>query len=91
VYVPIIIPHVYRFQNPFVSHSRPAGAWDAVAGSREWGRRNEVGAAEGRRRFHDLKQRTLGSRGDDDYSVNPETGEIYDQDGESVGNLNDED
>jgi hypothetical protein len=47
-----------------------------------------VGAAEGRRRFHQgVKQADNMSRPRDDYSVNPETGDVADPEGEIVGNL----
>ena len=70
---------------------RPRGAWDAAAGAEAWRRRNGIGGEAGRRRFHRFKDDVTDSRGDDDYSVNPATGEIYDQNGENVGNLNDVD
>lgn len=42
-------------------------------------------------RFHDaIKQHILGARGDDDFRTNQETGEVIDQHGDEVGNLNDE-
>lgn len=70
--------------------SRPRGFWPGDSGAEEWGRRNDVGAAEGRRRFHQgVKQADNMSRPRDDYSVNPETGDVADPEGEVVGNLND--
>jgi hypothetical protein len=68
--------------------SRPPGFWPGDSGAEEWGRRNGVGAAEGRRRFHQgVKQADNMSRPRDDYSVNPETGDVADPEGEIVGNL----
>jgi hypothetical protein len=58
-------------------------------GGAEWGRRNGVGAAEGRRRAHNVKKGDSG-RATDKYTVDPGTGEVYDPNGDSVGNLNDE-
>jgi len=69
----------------------PPGYWPGDKGAAEWGRQNGIGAREGKNRFHGIKQSTPGSRGDDDYGVNPETGDVVDQDGEVVGNLEDED
>ena len=56
----------------------------------EWGRRNGVNARVGKNIFHKLKQAVKG-KGEEDYSVNPETGDVIDPSGESVGNLADED
>lgn len=66
--------------------SYPAGFWPADAGSEEWGRRAGVGAAEGRRRFHGIKQADKG-RGAQDYGVNPETGEVSNPQHEVIGEL----
>lgn len=69
----------------------PPGFWPGDSGAAEWGKRNGVGAKEAKDKFHrGVKEHTPGSRGDHDYGVNPETGEVIDQNGESVGNLNDE-
>lgn len=57
----------------------------------KWGKRNGCGAKEGENRFHGMKGDDLGARGDDDYSVNPATGDVVGPDGEFVGNLGDED
>lgn len=54
------------------------------------GRRNGVGAAEGRRRAHRAKQRDRFSKPKDKYTVDPDSGDVYDPDGEYVGNLNDD-
>jgi hypothetical protein len=48
-----------------------------------------VGARGGKNIFHGLKQ-NCGGKGDEDFSVNPDTGDVVDPSGESVGNLNDE-
>jgi len=59
-------------------------------GGEEWGRRNGVGAAEGRRRAHGIKQRDGMSTPTSDYRVDPETGDVIDPEGEVVGNLEDD-
>jgi hypothetical protein len=41
---------------PVLSTGLPPGFWPADKGGEEWGRRNDVGAKEGRRRFHGIKQ-----------------------------------
>ena len=71
------------------SSSRPPGYWDGPAGAEEWGRRNNVPPKEARRKFHDIKKGDTGSRSTDDYSVNPETGDVVGPSGESAGNLGD--
>jgi len=38
-----------------------------------------------------MKGDTKGSEASEDFGVNPETGDVIDGNGESVGNLNDED
>jgi RHS repeat-associated protein len=65
----------------------PPGYWDAVAGSQEWGQRNGVGKAEGRRRFHKKKQECGGSNANEDYGVNPDTGDIVDSNGDLIDNI----
>lgn len=67
--------------------SLPPGFWPGDKGGEEWGRRNGVGAKEGRRRFHGVKQSCTGSRPKDVYGVNPETGDVVDPNGDPVGNL----
>ncbi len=69
--------------------SFPSGYMDGVQGARQWGKNTGVGANEGKRRFHKLKQQCADSKGDDDYGVHPHTGDVVDQSGESVGNLED--
>lgn len=66
--------------------NRPPGYWPADKGSAEWGRRNGVGAREGKGRFHGIKQ-GCGGGGTDDFSVNPDTGDVLDPAGDPVGNL----
>lgn len=68
--------------------SQPPGSWPGPAGAEEWGRRNRVNPDEARRRFHAIKQRDHGQP-KDDYYVDPRTGNVYDPNGEFVGNLND--
>ena len=57
-------------------------------GGEEWGRRNGVGAAEGRRRAHGVKQSDRMSGATDRYTVDPDTGDVFDPEGEHIGNLN---
>ena len=68
--------------------NRPPGAIDAIAGSKEWGRRNDVKNPVDI--FHDIKRGNRGrpgSRAADNCSVDPTTGDIYDGQGEHIGNL----
>jgi RHS repeat-associated protein len=78
--------------NVMQSSAYPPGFWPGDAGADEWGRRNDVGAKEGRRRFHDIKKGQRGkpgSRASDSCCVNPDTGEVVDGLGEDIGNLGD--
>ena len=59
-------------------------------GGEQWGRRNGVGAAEGRRRAHKIKQDDNMSGATDVYTVDPDTGDVFDPEGEYVGNLEDD-
>ncbi len=74
---------------PMMSNGLPPGVWPADKGAEEWGRRTGVGAKEGRRRFHGIKQNCPGSRATDAFGVDPETGDVIDSHGEDVGNLHD--
>jgi RHS repeat-associated protein len=66
------------------------GYWPGPSGAAEWGRRNpSVGSKEARRRFHDIKQGDNMSEPPHNYGVNPNTGDVQDPKGDSVGNLND--
>jgi len=67
--------------------ARPRGFWGGDEGAEEWGRRNNVDPDTARRRFHKKKKDDSFSQASDDYSVNPETGEIADPDGEIIDNL----
>lgn len=74
------------------SSALPPGYWPADSGAAEWGKRTGVGAKEGKNRFHrGVKDKCPGARGDHDFGVNPETGDVMDPNGESVGNLHDVD
>ena len=67
---------------------RPPGAIDAIPGAKEWGRRNGVKNAIDI--FHDIKRANRnkpGSKAADKCSVNPDTGDVYDAQGEYIGNL----
>jgi RHS repeat-associated protein len=66
---------------------RPRGFWPADTGADEWARRRNMPPREGRDRFHDIKRSDPGSSASEDYSVNPETGEIKDSHGDTVGYL----
>jgi RHS repeat-associated protein len=68
----------------------PPGVWAGDEGSKEWGRRDGCGAKEGKRRFHDLKKSDNMSKATDKYGVDPDTGDVFDPEGEVIGNLNDE-
>lgn len=67
---------------------RQRGCWPGDTGSAEWGRKNGVGSREGRGRFHGIKQGDQGGA-EDEYSVNPDTGDVFDPSGDYVGNLGD--
>jgi RHS repeat-associated protein len=70
---------------------RLPGYWPGDKGAAEWGRRNGVGGKEGKRRFHKgIKQGDHVSGASDDYSTNPDTGDVVDPEGEYVGNLEDD-
>ena len=81
-------PSEIKINFPWLVFSRPGGAWPGDKGSAEWGRKNGMTGKEGTRRFHGIKQGD-GGRGKDDYSVDPKTGDVYDPNGDYVGNLND--
>ncbi|MEN4904663.1 RHS repeat-associated core domain-containing protein [Luteimonas sp. TWI1437] len=75
----------------YESRAHAPGYWAGDRGAEEWGRRNGKSAAEGRRRFHDIKQKDKGQgggKGKDNYGTNPETGDVVNPQGEVVGNLN---
>ena len=50
------------------------------------GRRNVIGAKEGRRRAHGVKQSCSGGS-EDVFGVDPATGDVYDPEGNIVGDL----
>jgi RHS repeat-associated protein len=77
-------------KQPKEASSFPPGVWPGDKGADEWGRRNGLGSKEGRGRSHGIKQDCPGSQPTDVYGVNPETGDVYDPEGEVVGNLEDE-
>jgi RHS repeat-associated protein len=89
-----IFEFVWRVSHPDEQQSqiwlavRPPGFWPGDTGAEEWGRRAGIGKDAGRRRFHGIKQ-SCGGRATDDFSVNPDTGDIADPNGELVGNLED--
>ena len=55
-------------------------------GAEEWGRRNGYDKDEARRKFHKIKQGHNGGP-NEDYQVNPGTGDIRDGNGEDAGNM----
>lgn len=69
--------------------ARPPGYWPGDKGAEERGRRNGIGATAGRRRFHNVKGGCPGSRVTDNFSVNPQTCDVLDPEGDVVGNLAD--
>jgi RHS repeat-associated protein len=71
---------------PLQASGFPAGVWPGDKGSEEWGRRHGIGAAPARRRFHKIKQ-DCGGQPRDVWGVDPNTGDVYDPEGEVVGNL----
>jgi RHS repeat-associated protein len=72
---------------PYQSSEFKPGFWAGDKGAAEWGRRNGLGAREGKGRFHGIKQSCPGSRATDNFGVNPATGDVVDPEGEVVGNL----
>jgi hypothetical protein len=70
---------------------RPLGAIDAKRGARKCGQKDGINPDRAEDRFHDIKQSDSGpaSGAKDDLSVNPDTGEVFDANGEHIGNLND--
>lgn len=73
--------------DPYYSQ-RPPGSWPADAGAREWDKRNGAGR-KGRDKFHDTKQNSPWPGGKENWSVDPDTGDIYDPNGDPYDNLND--
>jgi RHS repeat-associated protein len=73
----------------WMANNFPPGFWPGDKGAAEWGRRNDVGAREGKGRFHGIKQGCPGSKATDNYGVNPDTGDVIDPAGDPVGNLGD--
>lgn len=73
--------------------SFPPGFMPGDKGAEEWGRRNDIGAKDGRRRFHEIKRKQRGKPGlkaEDNCGVNPETGDIIDGQGQDIGNLHED-
>jgi hypothetical protein len=66
---------------------RDPAIWDAILGAGEWGKRKLNDSDEGKRRFHKIKQKYPGAKATDVYGVNPDTGDVYDPNGEWIGNL----
>jgi hypothetical protein len=76
----------------WMANNLPPGFWPGNKGAEEWGRQNDVGAKGGRDIFHDIKRGNRskpGSRAADNCSVNPDTGEVRDGNGDHIGDLGD--
>ena len=84
---PYIQPGIARAIDSVMLSSRRPGYWDGPAGAVEWGRRNGVDPREAKNRFHRGVKQGSGLRGDDECSVNPDTGDIADPNGESIGDM----
>lgn len=84
-----LIVAAYESAHTQQSAGLPPGYWPADTGASEWGRRQGVGAREGKGRFHGIKQSCPGSKPTDVFGVNPDTGDVVDPEGEVVGNLED--
>jgi RHS repeat-associated protein len=68
----------------------PPGYMPGPAGAAQWGATKGYGAAEGRRRFHELKRGCKGSGASENLGTNPNTGDVIDSNGEVIGNLGDQ-
>jgi RHS repeat-associated protein len=80
-------PNACKVPPDVLYSQRPRGFWPLPAGAEEWGRRKKLPPGEARRRAHQKKQADNKSTADDEYSVNPDTGEIADPEGEVIDNL----
>jgi len=65
----------------------PPGYMPGDRGAEEWGRRHGVNPDEARGQFHEIKQGDSMSGAADKYGVNPDTGDVIDPEGNSVGQL----
>lgn len=75
-----------------VESRMPPGYWDGPSGAVEWGKRNGVDPREAKNRFHrGVKGKTTAVGGSSACGVNPDTGDVIDPSGESIGNLGDVD
>jgi len=79
---------------PYLSkdNNAPTGAIDAERGAKQWGRNNGVNPDDAVKIFHKIKKRQggkPGSKAADNCSVNPDTGEVFDGQGEHIGDLGD--
>ncbi len=68
---------------------RPKGTLPADIGSEVWGKRHGINKDKARKKFHDIKGDDGLSGADDDLSVDPDSGDVYDPAGDHIGNLND--
>jgi len=75
---------------PIMESNFPPGYWPDDKGAAEWGKRNGGNPKAGKNKFHKLKQNCPGSKPTDVFGTNPATGDVIGPDGESVGNLGDE-
>ena len=70
--------------------NRPPGAIDAEAGAKAWGRKNDAGGKDAVDIFHRIKGGNKGKPGSkpkDNCSVNPDSGDVFDGQGDYIGNL----
>ncbi|MEW8139734.1 MAG: RHS repeat-associated core domain-containing protein, partial [Candidatus Thiodiazotropha endolucinida] len=67
--------------------NRPRGSWRADKGAREYDRRHNTGR-RGRDAFHEIKQDSPWPGGREPWSVNPDTGDVFDPSGNHYDNLN---
>jgi RHS repeat-associated protein len=74
--------------NMYSKGKRPKGALPADVGAKQWDKLNGTGR-DGQDAFHDTKQNSPWPGGQEDWSIDPKTGEIYDPNGEGYDNLND--
>ncbi len=75
---------------PIMESNFPPGYCPGDKGAAEWGKRNGGNPKAGKNKFHKLKQNCPGSKPTDVFGTNPATGDVIGPDGESVGNLGDE-
>ena len=73
-----------------ILQSRPRGYWPGDKGAEEWGKRNGISSKGAKKMFHGLKEDLKIYGASDNLWVDPETGDVVDENGNHVGNLNDQ-